>query len=149
MMSQWIVTLIAAGCSGDALQAEPTEISWGEVDFHEADPTECDGDEGGCSPQEVRLVNTTSKDLTVTVPRGFDGETICFVGHPQGPSVELGIVPADAFLVMTVSVCGYPAGQVDQLVSGDIRVVTDGGDEVLVPWSYTPIRDIGLVDTGI
>lgn len=139
--------LLALGCSQGALEITPNPLSFGVIDFHNGPPAECDEDDGGCAPEDVILRNAGDAEMTIT-SSGYDGDYLCVNGHPPDTELDLGVLPPGATLLLSASVCGYNPGDRDSEVSGEIRFSTDGADDPVLTWSFTPIRDIAGGDTG-
>ncbi|MCB9761074.1 MAG: hypothetical protein H6739_14640 [Alphaproteobacteria bacterium] len=136
-----ILAILLPGCAAGSLEASPDPLTWGEVDFHDAEPLECDGDEGGCDPQTLNLTNVGAVALTVELPDGYEGDTLCLIGFEPDTPIVLDPLTQEQTYQLRVSVCGYPAGALDTEVTGSFRFVTDGRPEVVeVGWAYTPVR---------
>ncbi|MCB9791269.1 MAG: hypothetical protein H6741_00945 [Alphaproteobacteria bacterium] len=146
------LTLIAfaAGCSGAGqLEISPNPVTWGVIDFHQIEPVECDFDEGGCEPTLVRLENVGAAELSLEIPGGHDGETVCIRGWEPGEAITLDPLAPGAYFNLELVVCGYPAGALDTEVTGSYAVRTnDGAGSVPLQYAYTPTRDQGGGDSG-
>ena len=134
-----LLGLVLAACGGDsALSVSPERIDWGEIDFQSAAP------EGGFSPRSIAVTNGGKGPATLQLD-SFDFERLCLPGFTSVPA-EIGEVAAGEDFTLEVGVCGYDsaAGERDQLISGQLRISdTDSGDEVVVEWSFTPVRAVG------
>lgn len=149
-MTRFTLLSLCAGCAGGSLEVSPNPLRWDDpIDFHNAEPEECDGEQGGCAAQGLALTNVGAKDLLVRIPAGFDGETLCFVGFAAETPIEIPTLPPESTYTLQVSVCGYPAGSLDSEVTGVISFFTDGKPEAVeLSYAYTPTRDIPVDDTG-
>lgn len=136
-----IMLLIA--CSNGEISVSPSTLDFGEVDFN-AEPMDCDGEDGGCAPTTVTIRNEGEDTLTVT-GTGWDPDYLCIEGF-ESETLDLGTLPAGAAFDLVIAVCGKDPGY-GTLISGDLRFTPDSGDAVTLPWSFTPIRDLGD-DTG-
>jgi hypothetical protein len=143
------LALLLFGCAKGDIALAPGTLDWGEVDFHNADPAECDGDNLGCDPRIVSIVNNGDGEATITA-EAFDGDHLCASGFPSGGPIEVGVLPAGASYDLELSVCGYGPGERNQDVTGEIRFSLDDSSEssVTLAWSFVPIRNISGDDTG-
>lgn len=135
-------------CGEGDLAVEPTSMTWGEVDFQTNACIDCLCDEG-CQPRTLTLTNAGDADLKLDLPLGVDSH-LCPFGYEGDQPLDLGTLSPDASFVLTLSVCAYEPGERDTQVEGTIDLETDGVDTVIrVPFSFTPIRNIGTGgDTG-
>ena len=136
--------LLFFACTGSLeITPFPSKLDFGEINFHETMPSD------GYSAMEVDLTNTGEKEASLEV-LAFDFEHLCLQGYTNAPA-SLSTLSPDSKFTLLVSVCDYieEAGERDDLLSGSIEI-DYGGDSLLsIPWSFTPILDIGgIEDSG-
>ena len=146
-----VALLIVAACKdgggGGPIEASPASLDFGSVDF-QGPPLNCDPDEGGCAPTALDLTNVSDATISLSAPFGYDGERLCLDGfEAEGASSFGDLAPGSTYRV-TVSVCGYAAGERDTEVSGSLTFGADGEAALSVPWSFTPVRAITGDDTA-
>ena len=141
--------LLLAACNPGDVSASPATVDWGEVDFHNADPDECDEDEGGCDPRTVAITNNGTGEATLSAS-GFDSDHICVQGFAPGGPIDIGLLGPSATYNLVLSVCGYGPGERNQEISGDLVFsVEDATQESLtVSWTFIPVRNIETDDTA-
>lgn len=143
MRADLLPFLALAACAGSRglLEPDPPSLDFGEVDFQQEMP------EGGYGLVEVQVWNHGKAQVEPQIP-GFDRSRLCMNGWTDAGAIDLGPLPPESYILLQVGVCGYQPGDRDTLVEGDIQIVSDASDPlVLLPWSFTPIRDLGD-DTG-
>lgn len=136
-----IMLLIA--CSSGEISLSPSSLDFGEVDFN-AEPLDCDGEEGGCSPTTVTVRNEGEDTLTVT-GSGWDTDYLCIEGF-ESDSLDLGALPAGSAFDLVIAVCGKDPGYGSE-ITGSLRFTPSSGEALTLPWSFTPVRDL-QDDTG-
>lgn len=130
-----MVLLAMIGCQDSTLTALPAEIVWGDVDFSLSAPSD------GYDPQSVIVRNTGEKTVKAEI-QGFDFELLCLSGFTELP-VELGELEPDNEFILTIGVCNYnEEGGRDIMVEGNIEVGYDN-ETLDIPWSFTPVFNIG------
>lgn len=140
----WLFPVLLGACGGPGgdLRPDPPSLDFGPVDFMQVMPS------NGYLATEVTLHNEGEGPLSIQIPN-FDQTHLCMEGWDghEGP-IELPTLDPDAWYLLVVGVCGYETGERDSEVRGSIQLVNDGQDPlVTLPWSFTPIRDLGG-DTG-
>jgi len=115
----------------------PSSLNFGEVNFHETMPDE------GYQSMEVDITNTGEKEVSLEVV-SFDFERLCLQGYTSVPA-SLSSLSPDSKFTLLVSVCDYieEAGERDDLLEGSIEIEYGGEASLSIPWSFTPILDIG------
>lgn len=140
--------LLLLACSSGSLSISPNPIEWGEIDFHNADPMDCDPEDGGCDPTVVTLLNDGDRDVGISIPGGVDSDHLCVDGFEPDTDMDLGTLGAGSSYNLVIAVCGYEPGERDSEVTGAISIALDSGDTESLEWSFTPIRNIGGSDSG-
>ena len=135
--------MLLISCSIGEISVNPSTLDFGEVDFN-AEPLDCDSEEGGCAPTTVTIRNEGDDTLTLT-GSGWQPDYLCIEGF-ESDTLDLGALPAGAAFDLVIAVCGKDPGYVIPL-SGDLRFTPSSGDAVTLVWSFTPVRDQGE-DTG-
>lgn len=136
---------VLLACSEGSLEVTPNPVAFGEVDFHAG--SNCEPEDGGCAPLEVRLRNSGDADLELVSTDGYDGDYLCIEGHASDTTLDLGSLPPGASAILAMSICGYQPGELTSEVSGSVEFGVPGGTES-IDWSFTPIRDQDGEDTG-
>jgi hypothetical protein len=99
-------------------------------------------------PTALDLTNVSDATISLSAPFGYDGERLCLDGfEAEGASSFGDLAPGSTYRV-TVSVCGYAAGERDTEVSGSLTFGADGEAAQSVPWSFTPVRALTGDDTA-
>lgn len=143
-----LTTLACKGGGGaELLEASPASLDFGVVDF-QGPPINCDPDEGGCAPTALDLTNVSDATISLSAPQGYDGERLCLDGFEADGPLSFGDLAPGSTYRITVSVCGYAAGERDVEVSGALSFGADGEAALSVPWSFTPVRAITGDDTA-
>ncbi len=140
--------LLLLACSSGEIAISPALVDWGEVNFHDTEPSECDPDEGGCDPRTAAITNNGDGEVSLNAT-SFDGEHICVEGFPLGGAIDLGLLGPGATYNLVLSVCGYGPGERNSTLTGDIVFELDGAkeDSATLSWSFVPVRDIPTDDT--
>ena len=141
--------LLALPCaSPGALEADPSSLDGGEIDFHNETCMDCAcGD--GCGLTQVMLTNTGEAALDLSLPNGFDADHLCIDGYTSSPNLSLGTLEPGEFFLLDVAVCGYLAGELNlpdedppRAVEGQLRFESNGEPRTLdIPYSFIPIRN--------
>ena len=135
------------GGGSGPIEASPASLDFGSVDF-QGPPINCDPDEGGCAPTALDLTNLSGAAISLSAPQGYDGEHLCLDGFEPDGALSFGDLASGSTYRVTVSVCGYGAGERDTEVSGELRFAADGEAALSVPWSFTPVRALTGDDTA-
>ena len=130
------------------VSAEPAEVHFGEVDFVNwpSDmPTE------GYDSTAVRVTNDSDDTISMTLVEA-DFDRLCLLGITEQmlPYTWPDLAPGKSLLVQ-IGICAYMAeeGDRDTLIEDDVVLRSyDPPGDVKIPWSYTPIVDLGGSDTG-
>ncbi len=144
-----MLLLFAMACSKGDIGVSPAVVDWGEVDFHNAEPPDCDPDQGGCDPRTAAITNNGEGDVSL-IADGFDSDHICVQGFASDSPIDLGSLGPGATYNLVLSVCAYGPGERDGTLTGDIVFELDGAkeDTAVVSWSFIPVRNIPVDDTA-
>lgn len=146
-----VALLSASACKGGGgegpIEASPASLDFGVVDF-QGPPLNCDPDDGGCAPISLDLTNVSEATISLSAPQGYDGERLCVDGFEADGPLSFGDLAPGSTYRVTVSVCGYAAGERDTEVSGSLSFGADGETALTVPWSFTPVRALTGDDTA-
>jgi len=140
--------MMLAGCggAGGSLQAWPTHVDLGEVDFLEPMPT------NGYNETEIVLESTGDSAVSASLAEA-DFDHLCMQGFTASMlPADIGKLSSDQTYSLFVGACAYSAedGERDTELSGTIVVETDGDPEsVEITWSFTPVLGLGGDDTGL
>jgi hypothetical protein len=132
MRTLWMLAL--AGCGG-TLVLTPERADLGTVDFNRPRP------DAGYAALPIEILNDGGRDVTAILT-GIDADRITVEARLQSPEPPtLPTLGSGDTLVLTVGAFDYEAGELDTEVSGAFRLVSDDlSDDVIIPWSFTPIR---------
>ena len=144
-----MLLLFAMACGKGDISVSPSLIDWGQVDFHNADPPECDSDQGGCDPRTAAITNHGEGEVSLLAD-SFDSDHICVQGFAAGAPIDLGTLGPGATYNLVLAVCAYGPGERDTPLTGDIVFGLDGAreDTAVVSWSFIPVRNIPIDDTA-
>ena len=138
--------LFLFACSSDPLiSLNPDSVSWGEINFAEATPSD------GYAPTQVVVFNESEEEIALSLT-SFDWDHLCLVGFSNsGETLELATLTGQTSFVVQLSVCNYnpDQGERDTEVSGQFLLQAEQEKkttELALPWSFTPVLRFG--DTG-
>ena len=134
-------TVLFFACSQPEVTPFPSKLEFGEVDFQAPMPEE------GYQAMALDITNTGEKDVSLEI-LSFDFERLCLEGYTSVPA-SLSDLSPDSKFTLLISVCDYieEAGERDDLLEGMIDIDYGGSDVLQIPWSFTPVLNIGG-DTG-
>ena len=135
MMRSVPALCLLAACSGGDLLASPTSFDFGEVNFQQERPPQ------GYEARDLVLTNNTGRSLDIAFT-GVDDDHL-FIAAPvfvtSNPPTLPSLDPEDT-VVVTVAAWDYELGELTTEVSGTFRIEANGVDPIVVPWSFTPVR---------
>ena len=143
-----LAPFLVFGCATPGvLEADPTSLDWGEVDFHNEECMDCTCADG-CGLTQVLLTNSGEAEMEVSLLNGFDDEHLCIDGYTSSPNLSVGTLQPGEFFLLDVAVCGYLAGELNlpdespaRAVEGELLFQTNGDPSTLnIPFSFIPIR---------
>jgi hypothetical protein len=133
--------VLVIACKESTLNALPTEVSWGEIDFIQTPPDE------GFEVQNITIKNTGETTVSAEIV-SFNFDFLCLSGFTTTPA-DIGELEPDSEFILSVGVCGYAVEEgTGNLTTGSIDVDYDK-ETLSIPWSFTPVLTIpGQEDSG-